>query len=82
MPLPPLEEAFTSCVRLVERPVSINGCVAGTEEDAVLRLPSKDKQTMKEGTTIFSLDLNKNQDGTSSQPIVRRSSRSLEVSPS
>ncbi|CAJ1366511.1 unnamed protein product [Effrenium voratum] len=31
-----------------ERPVSINGCIAGIEEDAVLRLPSKEKPVFKE----------------------------------
>eukprot|EP00913_Durusdinium_trenchii_P018209 g17107.t1 len=60
--------------RMPERVVSINGCVAGTEEDAVLRLPSKEK----EGTHVFKLDLNKGAEATGSQPLARRSSRSLE----
>ncbi|CAK9068697.1 unnamed protein product [Durusdinium trenchii] len=61
-----------------ERVVSINGCVAGTEEDAVLRLPSKEKVAFKEGTHVFKLDLNKGAEATGSQPLARRSSRSLE----
>lgn len=58
-----------SLAALPERPVSINGCVAGTEEDSVLRVPSKEK--LKEGTQIFNLDLNKGQEahGTSSQQV-------------
>eukprot|EP00439_Symbiodinium_sp_Y106_P012059 s32_g1.t2 len=56
-----------SLAALPDRPVSINGCVAGTEEDSVLRVPSKER--LKEGTQIFNLDLNKGQEanGTSSQ---------------
>ncbi|CAK9067662.1 unnamed protein product [Durusdinium trenchii] len=64
--------------RMPERVVSINGCVAGTEEDAVLRLPSKEKVAFKEGTHVFKLDLNKGAEATGSQPLARRSSRSLE----
>lgn len=78
---PPWDRAVSS--RMNERsPININGCVAGTEEDAVLRLPSKEKPILKEGTQIFNLDLNKGAEsggGTSSQPLARRSSRSLEA---
>eukprot|EP00435_Cladocopium_sp_Y103_P054687 s1442_g17.t2 len=78
---PPWDRAVSS--RMNERsPININGCVAGTEEDAVLRLPSKEKPILKERTHVFNLDLNKGTEsggGTSSQPLARRSSRSLEA---
>jgi len=76
---PPWDRATA---RMMERS-PINGRVAGTEEDAVLRLPSKEKPIFKEGTQVFNLDLNKGATaeggGTSSQPLARRSSRSLEA---
>jgi len=42
-----------------ERTVSINGLQAGTEEDSILKLPSRDTPMIREGSRVFQLNLGK-----------------------